>query len=449
MNLIHLIWKNAIRNRRRTMLTILSIAVSMFLVSTLQAILANLYRTDRNKGSSSLSLVVHRATSITQALPESARDKIKSVPGVEAAVGQSWFGGQYIDASNFFANFAAQTDEFERVYTAYHIPPDQLAAWKSERTAALVGRKLMDTYHWKIGDRITLKGTIYPFNPELIIRAVYTDPEDERQERALYFHYKYLDEAMGRFGQIGNVSVKVASAPDVPRVADAIDAMFRNTAYETKTETVEAFQLSFVSMLGNVKLLFTAVTFAVMFTILFVVGNTMAMSIRERTGEVAVLKTVGFQRNTILLLLAGEAAVIAMLGGALGAFGAKLAYAFIQVTYVRARMLGLAFGAVGASVTGYGVWSLFAGTAAHGWLKVLRFAASFVGALVGFVALFGFYLAVGFVTNQAGFLSGFAVPLQTVALCLGFAAAIGLVSAALPALRASRTSIADALRFVG
>ena len=151
MNLIRLIWKNALRNRRRTVLTILSIAVSMFLVSTLQAVLANLYRTDRNKGSSNLTLIVHRATSITQSLPESSRDKIKSVPGVESAVGVSWFGGQYIDASNFFANFAVQTDEFEKVYAAYQIPPDQLAAWKSERTAALVGQKLMETYHWKIG----------------------------------------------------------------------------------------------------------------------------------------------------------------------------------------------------------------------------------------------------------------------------------------------------------
>jgi putative ABC transport system permease protein len=447
-------WKNALRNSRRTVLTITSIAICIFLISTLQAVLSAIYRVGSNNRNSHLRVVVHRATGITQPLPISYRQKIASVPGVKAVIGTQWFGGQYIDASNFFANFAVNADEFSQVYDNFVIAPDQLAAWKNERTAALVGAKLMETYHWKLGQRITLKGTIFPnFDPELTIRAVYRDPEDASQERALYFHYDYLNQAMeqqiGGLNTIGTFAVKVDKAADVQRVQDTIDAMFRNTAFETKTDTERAFMLSFVSMLGNVKFLLTAISAAVVFTILFIVGNTMAMSIRERTGEVAVLKTLGFRRNMILFLLAGESVVIALLGGILGAVGAKLAYAYIVATHNQTRALGLPFGLAGAAVFGLGMWALFAGTASHGWLKAVRYGVSLVSALVGFVLAFGFYAAVGFVANQGVFLADFRIPTATVFLCLGIAAAVGLVSAAFPALRASRISIAEALRYVG
>jgi putative ABC transport system permease protein len=447
-------WKNALRNSRRTVLTVSSIAVCIFLISTLQAVLASIYRTGRNNTDSSLRLVVHRATGVTQPLPISYRQKIAAVPGVQAVVGSQWFGGQYKDPSNFFANFAVNADRFGEVYDNYKIPPGQLAAWKSERTAALVGDKLMETYHWKIGDRITLKGTIFPnFDPELTIRAVYTDPEDETQAHSLYFHYDYLDQAMqqeiGGLNTISTYTVKVDQAGDMQRVEDAIDAMFRNSAFETKTDTEQAYALSFISMLGNVKLLLTAVSGCVIFTILFVVGNTMAMSIRERTGEVAVLKTLGFRRNTILLLLAGESLVIALLGGILGAVGAKLAYAYIVATYNFSRALSLPFGLAGTAVFGFGMWSLFAGTSPRGLLKAVRYAATFLSSIFGLGLGIIFYLGVGNVANQGFFLADFRVPLGTVFLCLGIASAVGLVSALLPALRASRISIAEALRYVG
>ncbi len=443
-------WKSALRNRRRTVLTILSIAVSMFLVSTLEAVLTSIYRQGQTKsGSPHLRVVVHRATSMTQPMPEAYRQQIAAVPGVEDVIASNWFGGQYIDARNFFANFAVDADNFNKVYDEYVIPPAELAAWKRQRTGALVGKQLMDQYHWKIGQVITLKGTIYPVNPELTIVAVYRDPEDQTQERSFYFHYKYLDELLGRPGQVGTFVVKVDSAADVPLVSKAIDAMYRNTSYETKTETEQAFQLSFVSMIGNVKLLLSLISIAVVFTILLVAGNTMAMSIRERTGEVAVLKTLGFRRNVILLLLVGESLIIALFGGLVGAAGAKAAYAFIEATYLNYRALGIVFALGAASVTGYGGWVLFAGTAGHGWMKNVRVGSTVLGALVGLAAGGVFYIGVGFVMNIGFFLADFSVPAAVVGLCLAIAGGVGILSALFPALRASRISIAEALRFVG
>jgi ABC-type antimicrobial peptide transport system permease subunit len=232
---------------------------------------------------------------------------------------------------------------------------------------------------------------------------------------------------------------------------DTIDAMFRNSDAETKTETEQAFNLSFVSMLGNVKLLLNLISAAVVFTVLLVAGNTMAMSIRERTGEVAVLKTLGFRRGTILLLLVGESMTIALAGGVLGSLGAKAAYAFIQATSGPMQWLGSAVFAAGAAfLAAYGAWMLFAGTAS-GWggTRAVRYAVTVLGLLLGFGAGLGFYTAVGFVVNQGGFLSDFGVSNAAVFLGLGIAATVGIVSAAWPALDASRKSIAEALRYVG
>jgi len=181
-----------------------------------------------------------------------------------------------------------------------------------------------------------------------------------------------------------------------------------------------------------------------------VAGNTMAMSIRERTGEVAILKTLGFRRNTILILLVGESLVIALLGGLLGALGAKLAYAFIGITFNKAKFLGFAY-AVGAGLLGgYGVWVLFAGSSAvRGWVKATRYVSTTLGFLIGFGAGIVFYMGVGNVMSQGGFFSSFGVSVPTLFACLGIAAVVGVGSALLPALRASRIGIAEALRYVG
>jgi putative ABC transport system permease protein len=449
MKTLRLILKNTVRNPRRTALTILSITVSIFLVSTLQAVLHNL-ESEAQSNRSNLRLVVHRATGLTQTMPVSYKQRIAALPGVKYVESVDWFGGYYADPSNFFPNFATDVDDFEKIADEVVIPPAQLAAWKRERTAALVGKKLMETYHWKLDDRITLKGTIYPVDLEFIIRAVYTDAEDVSIERAMYFHWDYFDESLGRPGRTGSFYVMAATAEDIPRLAERIDGMFRNTDAETKTETEKAFNLSFVSMLGNIKLLLNAICLAVVFTILLVAGNTMAMSIRERTGEVAILKTLGFRQSSILYLLVGESVAIALLGGILGALGAKTTYGFIHITSTKGKAFGILYAVGVALLAAYGTWMLFASSSAtRTWMKVTRMVVALLGGLLGFASGFGFYIATGYVINQGGFLADFGVNYGTVALGLGISTAVGLISALLPALRASRMSIAEALRYVG
>jgi len=450
MQFLRLIWKNSIRNPRRSVLTILSITVSIFLVSTLQAILTRLDSIGQASGTGHLRVVVHHATGLGQLLPIAHKQRIAGLPGVKAVGSWTWFGGLYIDEQNFFANFATDPDIIEVTHSEYKVPPDQSAAWKSERTAALVGQKLMDQFKWKVGDRITLKGTIFPFDPELIIRAAFTCPDDASQERVLFFHYDYFNEAWGNRNMAGTFAVLADKPEDVPKLMDSIDRTFRNTDAETKTETEQAFNLSFVNMLGNVKLLLNAICLAVVFTILLVAGNTMAMSIRERTGEVAVLKTLGFRRNTILFLLVGESIAIALMGGFLGGFGAKATYAFIAATASKGKVFMGIYGAGVALLAGYGTWVLFAGShAMRGWMKVVRYFVTLLGTALGFAAGAGFYFAAGFVMNSGGLFGDFVVTNSTTLLGLGIALTVGLVSALLPALRATRTGIADALRYVG
>jgi ABC-type antimicrobial peptide transport system permease subunit len=312
-----------------------------------------------------------------------------------------------------------------------------------------VGRKLTKQFGWKVGDRVTLKGTYYPVDLEFIIRATYTAPNPS-EERAFFFHWDYLDEALGRPGQVGTFIVKVDRPEDVPRVMDAVDRTFHNTDAETKTETEQAFNLSFVSMLGNIKLLINAISLAVIFTVLLMAANTMAMAIRERTAEVAVLKTVGFRRRSILALLVGESVFIALLGGVLGTIGASTTYRFIGATANRDGVFSVVYAAGVAFLAAYGTWMLFAGSAsAQTWMRAIRGVLTACGGLLGLGAGMAFYYGVSYVMNNGGLFADFKVTYGTVLLSLGIATAIGALSAVLPALRASRTGIAEALRYVG
>ncbi|HEY4683856.1 MAG TPA: ABC transporter permease [Candidatus Acidoferrales bacterium] len=332
MDYLRLMLKNAARNHRRTVLTVLSMAVSLFLLVSLRTLLSELEGSSVLAPESALRLVTRHSVSLNILLPISYWQRIQQVPGVEMATPFHWFGGYYQDPKNFFAQFAAEPDTVVRMAAEYTFNQAEVEAWKKDRTGALVARKLMERFDWKVGDRITIVGMIFPFNLDLVIRGTYTGPD----ETAVWFQHDYYNELVrqhlpGAADKVGSFWIKVRTAEDVSRAAAAIDDMFRNSDAPTKTETEKAFTLSFTSMLGNVKLFLALIAAAVVFAILLVTINTMAMSVRERTGEVAVLRTLGFRRWQVLGLLMGESVVIALAGGLVGIVGAKLLFGTLDM----------------------------------------------------------------------------------------------------------------------
>ncbi len=313
--------RNTFRNKRRSFLTMLSISFSLLLLTLMISIWRTFY-IDVGAADSAKRVITRDRVSLAFFLPGYYRDKIRSVPGVVAVAPMTWFGGRYKDdrPENFFAQMATDPDEYLKVASDKIIPPDQVIAWQRDRAGAIVDVTLANKYSWKIGDKVTLLGTIFPVNPELTIRGVYhRDPP----QNALYFNAKYLEEAIPWFkGQAGFYSTQVAQAGDVARVSGVIDDMFHNSPEQTKSESEKAFQLSFVATLGNVKAFILGICGAVVFAILLVSANTMAMSVRSRTREVAVLKTLGFTRQRVLSLFVFEAVALAVSGGLLGILGA-------------------------------------------------------------------------------------------------------------------------------
>ena len=326
MKFLRLIIKNVGRNKRRTVLTVLSVSVSVFLLATMQAVIAALGGITQLTGGE-YRVVVRRNTSIADSMPEAYRQKIEQVPGVVSVYPSNWFGGIYKEdkPKYTFAQFYVDADKLFDVQFELQISPEEKLAFQQERTAAVVGKKLADKYGWKLGDVIELKGAIYPLDPRLTIRGIYTGP----QEGTLYFHREYVEEAFGRPGRVGQFRVRIDSPGSAARVMEEIDSMFKNSAAPTKTETEAAFAASFISMLGNVKGLITGIGLIVVFTITLIGANTMAMSARERFTEVAVMKALGFRPALILTLMLSEAVLIALLGGLLAVIAAKVIYQFV------------------------------------------------------------------------------------------------------------------------
>ena len=319
MKFLPLIFRNALRNRRRTILTVLSISMSLFLISTLWTLLQQLESPPLTPDSATRIITRHQ-TSLANTMPISYREKIRAIPGVEEVSAYQWFGGVYKDPANFFAQFAVDPEHYFNVYPDIHVvSPDQMDAFKKERSAALVGVSLAKRYGWKLGDRVMLQGTFFP-DIELIIRGFL---KDAGSENVFIFRYDYLNEVVKDFNQAGTFAVKVKSAGDISAVSEAIDGQFVNSTAPTKTETEKAFVLGFVAMIGNVRTLVVSISTVLIFTIILVTANTMAMSIRERTGEIAILKTLGFSPGQVLSVLIGESGFIAILGGLLGALGAR------------------------------------------------------------------------------------------------------------------------------
>src|SRR5580698_8567052 len=341
MTLTRFVTKNAFRNKRRSILTVLSIAFSLLLLTLMMTIWRAFYL-DQGSAESAERLVVRHRVSLTFSLPGFYRDKIRAVPGVVAVVPMSWFGGIYKDQKpeNFFAQFGTDPDEFFKVYRDLELPPDQVLAWQRDRQGVIVDSSLATKYGWKLGDRIVLQGTIYPVNLELIIRGIFHSNPDNK---SVYFNTKYVEEAVAFFkGQAGTFSILADNPGDVSKVSAAVDDMFRNSPQPTKAESEKAFGLEFVAMMGNVKAFILSICGAVLFATLLVCATTIAMSIRERTREVAVLKTLGFTRRGILGLFVSEAVALSLAGGLIGvSMGSLLVYGFshaAQLTFFPLRM---------------------------------------------------------------------------------------------------------------
>ncbi|MGA2979887.1 MAG: FtsX-like permease family protein [Terriglobales bacterium] len=328
MTITTFVAKSAFRNKRRSLLTVASIAFSLLLLCIMLCVWRSFY-IDPGAPDSALRIMTRHKVSLANFLPIYYRDKIRAIPGVVHVVPMTWFGGKYKDdkPENYFAQMATDPDEYFDVAADKVMPADQLAAWKRDRAGCVVDADLAKKHNWKIGDHIILQGTIFPANFDLTLRGIYTiDPPQSN----LYFHAKYLEESVDWFKDTaGFYFTRVDTAEDMPRVARAIDDMFHGSPVPTKSESEQAFKADFISMLGSVKAFILSICGAVVFTTLLVCANTMAMSIRERTREVAVLRTLGFTRGSILKLLLTESIAISVIGGLVGITLATAAIVFM------------------------------------------------------------------------------------------------------------------------
>lgn len=327
MTIVGFIARNALRNKRRVILTVLSVSLSLFLYTLLQTALRELTQPVASEASA-LRLITRHRVSLANVLPAKYQFRIEQVPGVEVCTKFTWFGGVYQDERNFFPQLAVEPEKIFRVFSEAVVDPRQLDDFIREKTACIVGIRTMERFGWKIGDRITLQGTIWDCNPELVIRGVYREGIDETN---LMFHHDYFDELMGDLGLVGTFWLKVRSAGEMQGVIDTIDGAFRNSEAETKTETERAFQLGFVSMFGNIKMLIGSICTVVVFTMILVTASTMSMAIRERMREIAVLKAIGFNGRHVFGLILAESFGLAMAGGLLGCVGARVLFSTIDI----------------------------------------------------------------------------------------------------------------------
>ncbi|MCW5575914.1 MAG: FtsX-like permease family protein [Burkholderiales bacterium] len=385
MHLLKLILRNVLRHRLRTLLTVLGLLVAVLSFGLLQTVVDAWYSGANNAAPD--RLVTRSSVSLVVPLPVHYRDKIRAIDGVRGVAAANWFAGVYQEPKNFFPQFAIDAMPYLAMYPEYRIPDDQLRDFLRDRKGAVVGRKLADTYGFRVGDTVTLKGTVFSGNWEFVVRAIYDGATPRTDASQFFFHWDYLNEsARQRAPQSANqVGVFVVQVADVARAAEisrAVDAQFANSAAETLTETEQAFQIGFVKQTEAIVIAIRIVSFVVIFIILAVMANTMAMTARERMAEYATLKVLGFGPGFLGGLIFGESLAIAAAGAVLG--------------------VGLTF------------------PVAH-W----------------------------FARQMGTLFPVFEVSASTVRLQIACAAAVGVVAAVLPALRAARVRIVDGLRAVG
>lgn len=321
MHLFKILYRNALRHRLRTGLTILGITIAILSYGLLSTVVTAWYA--GVNASSASRLITRNSISLVFSLPISYLDRIKQVEGVKAVSYANWFGGVYISEKNFFPNFSVEPKSYLELYPEYILSPEQKRLFISDRKGCIAGRKLADRFGWKVGDNITLKGTIFPGNWELVLRGIYDGAEKSTDESQLFFHWNYLNETLKknvsrRADQTGIFLIALKSPKDASETSLAIDALFKNSLAETLTETEKAFQLSFISMTEAIVVAIQIVSFVVILIIMAVVANTMAMTARERIGEYAIFKAMGFKSWHITGMVFGESMFISITGCALG-----------------------------------------------------------------------------------------------------------------------------------
>jgi putative ABC transport system permease protein len=374
-----LVLANLGRHKRRVLLTIASVALALFLFASLRTVVTTLARSAQF--GSTRRLVVQNATGLIFPLPLSYANRLKADKGISAVTWANWFGGRYGDGKRFFAQFAIDPESYLAMYPEISVPEEQRQAFIKERSSALIGRRLLDIFGWKLGQNITIQGTIFPGDWTFTIRGVYTPTDPVINDDAMFFHHDYLEERTGRPGIAGWYIVEIADPNNAAGMAKMVDDQFRNSSAPTKTGTEKAFNASFATMWGNVSLLMGTIGMAVVFAILLVTANAMMMSARERTKEVAVLKTIGFGNGRLFGMVMLEAGIITAIGALIGLGGAKLLY------------------------------------------KTSNF-------------------------NAGGFLPGFDVTIDTLLMGAGVALLLMLASGLVPAIRAARLPVVQALRTV-
>jgi len=321
MHIFKLIFRNAFRHKLRTFLTVLGVTIAILAFGLLRTVISAWYA--GVEASSATRLVARNAVSLVFPLPLSYKDKIRQIEGVKGVSYGTWFGGIYIDEKNFFANYAMEPKTYLAMYPEIIIPSEQMTAFLRDRKGAVAGRKLVERFGWKIGDIVTLKGTIFPGNWDFVIRGIYRGRDNTVDETAFFFQWEYLNETLKKAGRswtdkAGWYLIEIKDPHIAADVSQRIDKTFKNSLAETLTETEKAFQLSFISMTEAIVVAIKLVSFVIIFIIMAVVANTMAMTARERIGEYAVFKTLGFRGFHIGGLIFGESIIITMIGAVFG-----------------------------------------------------------------------------------------------------------------------------------
>jgi len=321
MYILKLLLRNAFRHKLRTALTILSITIAILAFGLLRTFVGSWYA--GVKASSANRLITRNAISLIFTLPLSYKDKIRQIDGVKLTAYGNWFAGIYKDEKNFFANYAIEAKNYMKLYPEFVVPPDQKEAFLRDRKGCVAGRKLIEQYHWRIGDIIPLKSVVFPGNWEFVLRGIYHGRDEGTDERVFFFHWDDMNEALKktaprRADQVGWYVVEVKDPNRAAEVAQAIDRTFKNSLAETLTETEKAFFLSFISMADAIIIAIQLVSFVVIIIIVAVAANTMAMTARERIGEYAIFKTLGFRGWRIAGMIIGESLLITMVGCLVG-----------------------------------------------------------------------------------------------------------------------------------